>query len=397
MTHKTFNMQNVFKIAMTGTMMVILLSCGNSVKEEKSTVTDKKVKLAKLQDDQKKLNDQITALQQDIAKADPTAASTARLVTVQPITPQDFNHYIELQGKVDADNIAYVTPRGGALGSGQVKEVYVKAGDFVKKGQLLVKLDDAVQRRQIDGLQTQLAYAKDIYQRQQNLWKENIGTEVQVLTAKNNVDMLEKQLATAREQVSFANVYAEMSGVADEVNIKVGEIFTGAPPTDIKIINTTSLKVTANIPENYTSRVHKGTAVEIIVPDANNRKINSNVSVVSQSIDPNSRGFVVEARISNGASLKPNQVAIMKILDYSAKNVLVVPLNTVQSDEKGKYVYVMEKQGDKMVAAKRIVQVGESYGNIIEIKEGSLRAGDQIITEGYQSLYEGQVITTSIK
>jgi RND family efflux transporter MFP subunit len=388
-------MQYVLKTATTTLVMVILLSCGKSSKEEKVTITDKKIKLEKLRGDQKKLNDEISALQLDIAKSDPQYAGSSKLVTVLPLGLQPFNHYIELQGKIDADNIAYVSPRG--MG-GQVKSIYVKAGDFVKKGQLLLKLDDGLSGKQVEGLQSQLAYAKDIYQRQQNLWKENIGTEVQVLTAKNNVTNLEKQISSAREQQSYSNVYAEMSGIADEVNIKVGEVFTGSPLTGIKIVNTASLKITANIPENYASRVHKGTTVEINVPDANNRKITSSVSRVSQSIDPNSRGFVVEAAIGNSTGLKPNQVAIMRILDYSVKSTLVIPLNTVQSDEKGKYVYVMEKQKDKWVASKKTIQVGESYGDFIEIKDGSaLKAGDQLITEGFQGLYEGQVVSVTAK
>jgi RND family efflux transporter MFP subunit len=379
--------KNIYGILL---MSLIAASCGSGKKDSVSIITDKKVELQELKAKQKKVNEQITRLESEIAKAEPGSVSiTAKLVTVLPITTQNFNHYIELQGKIDAENIAYVTPRGGPA---QVKAVYVKRGDFVKKGQLLLKLDDAIVRSQMAQVQSQLSFARDLYRRQQNLWKEDIGTEVQVISARNNATSLERQLATLREQAAFANVRAEISGVADEVNIKVGETFTGAPMQGIKIVNTGSLKITTNIPENYITRVRRGSLVQVVVPDLNNRVINSSVSLISQSIDPNTRGFIAEARIPYDVSLKPNQVAQMKILDYSAPNAVIIPVNVVQTDEKGKYVYIMENIAVKSVARKRQVHIGESYGGGIEIKMG-LKAGDMLITEGFQNLYEGQTIS----
>lgn len=375
-------------------LTLVLAACNGSKKDTVSVVSDKKAELQKLKAEQKKLNDQITKLESEITRAEPGAAlASAKLVTVMPLSTQNFTHYIELQGKIDADNIAYVTPRGGP---GQVQAVYVKRGDFVKKGQTLLKLDDAILRSQIAGLQSQLSFARDLYRRQQNLWKEDIGTEVQVISARNNVTSLERQMATLRQQSSFSSVRAEISGIADEVNIKVGETFTGSPMQGIKIVNTNSLKITTNIPENYITRVKKGSQVQIVVPDLNGRIINSSISLISQSIDPNTRGFIAEAKIPYDGSLKPNQIAQMKILDYSAPNAVVVPVNVVQSDEKGKYVYVMETKGDRSVASKRPVNIGESYGNNIEIKTG-LKAGEKIITEGFQNLYEGQIVSADTK
>ena len=380
-------MKHILVILLTG---ILLASCGSAKKDDAGDLSDKKAKLQKLKNDQKELAAEITALEATIAKADPSAVTAnAKLVTVMSLSNQDFNHFIELQGRIEAENIAYVTPRGGP---GQVRAIYVKKGDAVRKGQLLLKLDDALVRSQISQVQSQLTYARDLYNRQQNLWKEGIGTEVQVLTARNNVTALERQISTLREQQSFSNVYAEISGIADDVNIKLGETFTGSPMQGIRIVNTGSLKISANIPENYVTRVKRGTPVEIVVPDVNNRVINSTISLISQTIDPNTRGFIAEAKVPYDGSLKPNQVAQMKILDYSAKNVVAVPVNVVQTDEKGKYVYIMEKEGDKMVARKKAVIIGESYGNAIEIKSG-LTGGEQLITEGFQNLYEGQVVT----
>lgn len=193
-------------------------------------------------------------------------------------------------------------------------------------------------------------------------------------------------------------VTAPSSGVADVVNVRVGEAFVGntAAGPQIRIVNTSNLKIVASVPENYLGRVDVGSKLQIVLPEQNNRIINSVVNVVQKVIDPNTRSFNIEAKIPSDASLKPNQIAQIKILDYNADNVIAVPLNVVMTDEKGKYVYVMDKNGDQKVARKKQVIVGESYGELIEIKSG-LNAGQQLITEGYQNLYEGQVITTTLK
>jgi len=250
-----------------------------------------------------------------------------------------------------------------------------------------------------------LAFAKNLYNRQKNLWEQGIGTEVQLITAKTNVESLENQLKSAGEQVQVAveqsktsNVYSDVSGVADIVHIKLGETFTGmtAQGPQIKIVNTSSLKVVTNVPENYLTRMHKGSPVEITIPDAN-KKVSSVISLISQSIDPIQRGFIAEAKIPSDATLKPSQSAIVRILDYAAPNAIVIPVNVVQSDETGKYVYVLSTSSNGKTTAHRItVTIGEVYGEYVEIK-GGLKAGDQLVTEGFQNLYEGQMISTTVK
>lgn len=389
-------------------MAAFIASCADSKKDGTALLNDKKAQLEKLKSERSKTDEEISKLQAELEKLDSNAvsASKIKLVATAPVTIQDFKHYIDLQGHVDAENISYISPRG--MG-GQVKAVYVKQGQLVKNGQLLLKLDDAIinqqvtaARQQLEGIKTQLAFAKNLYQRQKNLWDQGIGTEVQLITSKTNVESLENQLKAAQEQVQVAieqqrttNVYSDVTGIADIVNIKVGEIFQGmtAMGPQIKIVNTSNLKVVSTIPENYLTRVHKGSVVEITIPDAN-KKITSVLSLISQAIDITNRGFVAEAKIANDPALKPNQSAVLRILDYSAPKAVVIPVNTVQSDETAKYVYLMEKSGNgRTVARKQVVTIGEVYGSSVEIKTG-LKEGDQLITEGYQNLYDGQLIGT---
>jgi membrane fusion protein, multidrug efflux system len=402
-------MQQLKTTALLITAAAILAGCGGSKKDDSAGLNDKKAALEKLKADKSKTEAEIKKLQEEVGKLDTNsaAANKVKLVNVAPVATQNFQHYIDLMGKVDAENISYITPR--AMG-GQVKAIFIKQGDFVKKGQLVLKLDDAIMRQsvvaakqQLEGIRTQLGFAKNIYQRQKNLWEQGIGTEVQLITAKTNVTSLENQLTAAgeqikvsQEQLNTANVYSDVSGVADAVNIRVGETFNGMGSTgpQIKIVNTSSLKVVTNVPENYVTKIRKGSPVVISIPDAG-RKINSSISLISQSIDPSQRGFVAEAKIPYDASLKPSQSAVVKILDYSAANAVVIPVNVIQSDETGKYVYVMSKSSNGKTTAHRItVLIGEVYGDTVEIK-GGLKAGDQLVTEGFQNLYEGQMITTT--
>jgi membrane fusion protein (multidrug efflux system) len=404
-------MKQVKTLGLIITAVVILASCGGSKKEGDAALNDKKAALEKLKSDKTKTEAEIKKLQDELDKIDTSAASASKvkLVTTTPVTTGNFQHYIDLQGKVDAENISYISPRG--MG-GQVKTVLVKQGDHVRKGQLLLKLDNAIAsqqmfatRQQLDGAKAQLALAKSVYERRSNLWKEGVGTEVELLKAKTDVAAAEGQVAVInqniklnQEQINTSNVYSDVDGIADIVNIRVGETFSGmgASGPQIKIVNNSSLKVVTNVPENYITRLHKGSPVEIDIPDAN-KKFSSTISLISQSVDPTQRGFIAEAKIPADATLKPSQSAVVKILDYAATNVIIIPVNVIQSDETGKYVYVLSKGSNGKNFAHRItVTMGEVYGESVEIKSG-LKTGDQLVTEGFQNLYEGQMITTEIK
>jgi RND family efflux transporter MFP subunit len=217
-----------------------------------------------------------------------------------------------------------------------------------------------------------------------------------VITAKNNVDALKKQIATLTETWNTSFVYAPISGTVEQLNLKAGEIFMGVVGQNIpqiQIVNNSNLKVVAEVPENYIADVRKGDVVQVEVPETGKPAFNSIVNVVGATVDPTKRSFVIEAKLPSDPMLKSNQLASVRILDYKAKDAVTVPTNTVQTDEKGKYVYVIEKSGNKMVAAKKQVTVGETYGGMTEIKSG-LTGGELIITEGYQTVYDGQSVTT---
>ncbi|WP_290790671.1 efflux RND transporter periplasmic adaptor subunit [Flavihumibacter sp. UBA7668] len=381
-------MQTSIQQLLISSSLLLLIACGSN-----SLVDKKKAELAKLKEVQLSATEQIAILEKEILQLDSSAIppEKPKLVVTAPLNSAPFTHYIDLQGKIEAVNISYITPRG--MG-GQVRAIYVRQGDQVSKGKLLLKLDDAVIHQQLQTAKTQLEYAKNLYNRQKNLWDQNIGTEVQLITAKNNVDQAERQIAILEEQLAMTNVYSQVSGIADEVNIKVGETFTGSPLNGIRIVNTSDLKAVAQVPENYLDRVKVGSRVKVILPDIN-KTFNTKVSVSGKLIDPNSRSFYIESKMPSDKQVRPNQIANIRIEDYTVKDAITIPVNTLQNDEKGKFVLVAINEGGKLRAKKRPVETGELYGNELEIHKG-LQAGDQLITEGFQGLYDGQLITTTL-
>lgn len=394
------------QISILSIATVLMVACGSSSKND---LASKKIEVEKLKKEVLATTEKIKKLEQEIAKLDTNAQTknneNAKLIGTTIIANADFKHFIDIQGKVDADNISYVSPR---LGGGQVKAVFVKKGDYVKKGQMILKLDDAIARQSLiaakqslETIKTQVALAKDLYNRQNNLWKQGIGTEVQLISAKAQAETLEKQLLTgeanyrtAQEQASALNVMSDVDGVVDELNVRPGEFFTGfvGNMPQVKIVNTKTLKIVTEVPENYIARVKLGTPVELFLTDIN-KTYSSKISFAGKTINPNNRSFTAEAKIPYDGLTRPNQNVQIKIQDYTSKNAIAVPVNTIQTDDKGKYVYVAIKEGNNLVARKKQVTVGELSGNLIEVKTG-LSSGDELITEGFQTVYDGQSLRT---
>jgi RND family efflux transporter MFP subunit len=389
-------MKNSLKL-FTISLVIMSLACGGG----SNPIEAKKASLEKLKKQALALNGQIASLEKELEQAGAKDQAKAVLVSIAPIINQDFNHFIELQGKVESESVSYITPRAGG---GQVKALYVKRGDKVRKGQLILQLDNSMVKQSaaaasqnIETIKAQAALAKSVYEKQKNLWEQNIGSEIQLMTAKTNADASASQLKAATEQLgmvnqqlSYTSVYSDVDGVAEEVNVKVGDLFGG--PGQIKIVNTDKLKLTSQIPENYAGKVKVGTEATLVFPDIN-KTIETKLGVVGAVIDPLSRSFYVESKLPIDKDFRANQLVQVKIKDYTKTNAIIIPINLIQNDEKGKFIYVAASENGKLIARKRAVTIGEFYANNIEILSG-LAAGEQMVTEGYQSLYDGQNLTT---
>ena len=391
-------MKNISTV-LASTLILFSIACGGG-----TSLEQQKASLASLKKESLSLNSKIASLEKEIAAAGGAETAKAILVAVTPLATQDFTHYIELQGKVESESVSFVTPRAGG---GQIKDLFIKRGDMVRKGQIILQLDNslikqsaAAAAQNIETIKSQAALAKMVYEKQKNLWEQSIGSEMQLLTAKTNAEALASQLKAAseqlgmvRDQLAYTSVRSDVDGVAEEVNVKVGDLFMG--PGQIKIINTSRLKLTTMIPENYAGKVKVGTETSLNFPDIQ-KIIDVKISVVGNVIDPLSRSFYIEAKLPIDKNFRPNQLVQVKIKDYEKKNAISAPINLLQNDEKGKFIYIAVMEKGKLIARKKAVTVGQYYGNNIEIVVG-LVAGDNVITEGYQTLFDGQNITTSDK
>lgn len=382
-------MQKIFTVLLSASILV-LAGCGAASKQN-DAIDKKKKEVEELKQQKAGLEDKIAKLETEIAAVDSNVAKTlnTKLVTLTELAPTSFTHYLDLQGNITSDNIVTVTPRNQG---GQVIGVYVKQGDQVKKGQLLLRLNDDLIRRSIDQARVQLDYQRDILSRREKLWSQGIGAEVDLITARTQVQNAEKQLAILNQQLQENNIYAPITGVADVVNVRVGEFFSPQSVDAIRIVNNNNLKVEAKVPENYLSKIRVGTPVQIVFPDVN-KTVSSKVSVSGKQIDPASRSFNIEAKLTGDGSFRPNQLALVKIQDYTTGNAITIPVNTLQTDDKGKFVLVAVNENGKLTARKRSVTVGELYGDKLEVKSG-LQAGDKLITNGFQNVYDGQLLTT---
>ena len=361
------------------TVIVFLASCG--AKES----GDKQAELETLKKERSALDDKIKAIEKELALNDTTKSDKGELVVVTEIQPIPFTHYIELQGKIDADENVMVTPQI----PGVIDAVYVVVGQSVSKGQVLAETDNDAMVKNIETLQSQLAFAKDVFNKQKALWDQKIGSEIQYLSAKNNVETLEKSIAAANEQISATKLISPISGVVDAVDVKVGQI--GSPVFQgIRVVNMRTLKAKGEVSESHAEFVSAGDNTKIILTDLN-KEIDAKISFASSVINPQSRTFSVEAKLPSESNLKPNMIAVIKIADYEVANAMVVDLNMIQKSADAAFVYVAAQENGKTVAQRRVVTVGKIYNGMAEITSG-LEKGDKVITSGYQNLIAGQEI-----
>lgn len=340
---------------------------------------DKGQQLEKLKNERDKLNAQIAQLEASVDSGAATKTVPVSLVTVEPAP---FRNFIEVQGKVDADKNVTVTAEVPAV----VTAIFVHTGQVVAAGQTLAQLDSKVITDQIAQLQNQLDYTKNLYERQQNLWNQNIGTKVQLLTAKNNYENVEKQIAVQQSQLAMYKIKAPISGVVDEVIAKIGQAMSPGVPA-FRVVNTTDLKVTGQIGENNIAKVNTGDAVEVVLPDLQDT-LRTRLTYVSKVVDPASRAFNVEIRLPHRPIYHPNMLAVIRVVSYKNAEALTLPMNVIQHGSDGDYVYLSVGK-----RAKRIpVKVSQAYGGVAEISQG-LKAGDQVITAGFDNLNEGDSVS----
>jgi membrane fusion protein, multidrug efflux system len=370
---------NILKIT-TLAVILGLFSCSS----------DKKAKLLNLKEKQSALTEQIKALENELKAEnhDTLNADEFKFVGLTDVKSGKFDHFIRVQGKLDGDGNAAVF----AEAMGTVSSKYADVGQKVVKGQVLAQIDDKQYRSQLEGLESQYKLATDIFEKQQRLWDQKIGSEVQYLQAKTSKEALDRQISSLREQIEKFKIKSPVSGTIEECNIKVGGVVSPDPRlAAYRVVAFKKLKVTAEVSEAYSARIQVGDKLIVLFPDID-KSVETKVDFVSKYINPVNRTFLIETNITEGVQdMKANMIAIIQVNDYHSENSFLVPMNVIQTDQVSSYVYVVHPKDKYHVAVKQPVVLGNSYNGVAEIVQG-LKEGDRVISVGFQELIDGDYI-----
>lgn len=373
--------KQIFALLIAATLVV---SCGQ--KDDNQTVDQ--LIAAK---NNKELQARKATIQADLAKIEAALATLnvrkeEALVSVATLKDTVFNHYLDIQGSVNTKENILIQPEM----PGTLVYLNVKAGQRVSKGQLLARVDDGGSSQQVASLETQYQLAKTTFERQKNLWSQKIGSEIQYLQAQTQMLSLQRSVAQAKAMLSKTEIRAPFSGTIDEVFVERGQVVSAGPQGLMRIVNLNNMYVYTSIPESYIGKLKVGTQVDVFLTSLN-KNYKGKVRQIGNFINPNNRSFGIEVSIPNPENLlRPNQVAKLKVIDYTVKNAIVVPSNVIQEDGKGnQFVFVATKSDGKTTTAKKaMVTIGKSSDNVTEILSG-LSANDIIVIEGVNTISEG--------
>ncbi|PHI18257.1 hypothetical protein CEQ90_18910 [Lewinellaceae bacterium SD302] len=384
-------MKNII-IQLISLLFLFLSACSSP--EADSTVIpedlqEKKAMLREVRSEAKDLNERIKMLEDAIAEQDPDFAPKLTLVATEVVAKSSFNNYANLQATVQADETAMAGPEL----PGRIISLRVDEGDNVRRGQLIATLNVESVSVQKAELETAASLAKTVFERQQRLWEQNIGSEIQYLEAKNNYERIQQSLKSLDVQLAKANVYAPISGTVQQVFMRAGEnAMPGAPI--VSIISTGKLKIVADAPEEFLTKVKRGVQVKVNVPTLD-ESFTAPITRIGKTVDAANRTFEVEINVPSGKTnqLKTNLLAEVEVLESEITDAIVISQDVIQQEVNGqRYTFVAAPGEDGLTIAKKVyVETGDRYENQVVITSG-LSVGDRIITTGSRGLVSGQPI-----
>lgn len=367
---------------------LFIASCGEEeVKKEEpkdleglqTALKDEKVKL-------KKVEAKIEILQDKIEKLKPRELKKKLITTTTPKI-KTLTRYIDIQGSIQTENTVNASSEMG----GRITQLNTTEGQYVKKGDLIAKLDLESIRKGMDELRKSLELATTMFERQSNLWKQNIGSEMQYLQAKNNKEQLEQKLSSLQFEMTKGDVFAPISGIVDMEFAKQGEVVGPGQPI-LQLLNTSKVKVVADVAETYLKSVRKGDRMMVEFPALELERA-GNINLIGRKIDPANRTFKIEIDMNNSSGmLKPNLLAMLKIKEFEAKNAVVIPLPLLQQEVNGnEFVYAVNDDTDTPTAKKIYVEKGEyADGEVIILK--GLKGDEKLVLDGARGLVEGELL-----
>ncbi len=382
------------KIISLLTIAFLIASCGGDKPQsvealiEAGNVETLKAKKTELSTKAATIATELAQIEKAIAEKDP-AAKKEVLVTTMTATDTLFNHYVEIQGNVETKQNVLVYPEY----QGTLLRVNVKEGQRVSKGQILARIDDGGLSSQVAQLETQAALAKTTFERQQRLWNQKIGSEIQYLQSKSQYESAQNMVDQMKSQLGRTVVRAPFTGVIDDVITEQGTVV--APGMALfRIVNLNNMYVSAEVPESYLTTVQEGKDVRVFFPVLN-ETIEAKIRQAGDYINPSNRSFPIEVAVPNTkGTIKPNLTARLSINDYTSENAILIPLNVINENASGEqYVYTAFAKADTetTIAKQQIITTGKSQGDKIEVLSG-LKSGDLIIVEGARSVKDNQEV-----
>ncbi len=367
-----------------GVLAILFNAC-----QQSDDVEAKKTQLKEKKEELQKLKTSITELEKEIASLDPEFGKKNRkatLITTTGVETTTFEHFVEVSGAVKSRKNVLIS----AENMGRINHIPVKEGYEVAKGQLIMSMDTELYQRTLDQLETEYALAKTMFEKQSNLWKQNIGTEVQLLEAKNRKETLEDQIANVKTQISKSQVKAPFNGTIEEVMVREGEMAQIGSPL-VRIVNHHDMYVKADLSESYIGDFKKGDPIIIYFPSVN-KTIESKISSVGQVIDEKNRTFSIETLLPlTDFTIKPNLIAVVKLKDIEVDDAVVIPTKLIQKDNRGDFVFVTDKNSDELIAKKVQIERGVTYKTNTMVKSG-LTGSETLIDEGFRDVAEGSKV-----
>ncbi|WP_347173406.1 efflux RND transporter periplasmic adaptor subunit [Polaribacter uvawellassae] len=374
---------------------VLFISCG----EKKEPTIDEiiatndiskiKAKKAELETVQQGFSEQLIKLNNKIDALDTN--KRVPLITTFKAKEEVFTHYVELQGNVETKQNLLIYPEIPGI----LETVYVKNGQSVKQGQILAKIKDGGMSQQLAQLETQVALAKTVFERQQRLWDQKIGSEMQFLQSKTNYLAQQKTVEQLKAQIEKTTITSPFDGIVDIVFKEEGTVVAPGPGSEIfRIINLSNMYISTEVPEKYINSITKNKKVKVEFPVLG-ETVTSAIRQVGSFINPNNRSFKIEVPVANkNGNIKPNLTAKLQINDYTNPRAILIPQSIISENAQGEqFIYVVKSKNENKegVAHRIIIKTGKTQGDIIEVI-ANVKAGTEIVKEGARSVNNGQTV-----
>lgn len=368
-------------------LILALAACSGEKTAEQlnSEITSTKGKITQLNQDLAELEDQLNKLGTNVSVK-------GIEVVVDPLISSSFTSYITTSASVEAVNSAMVNPEM----NGRIQKIHIKEGQWVSKGQLLVTLDSEIMRKGLEEMQKGIDLSKTLFEKQDALWKQGVGSEMQYLEVKNRYESLLKTKESLESQMKMTTITAPFGGYVEEIFMKTGELATPGRQV-LQIISLDKLYINTQLSEAYISAIHKGDTALVEFPDLPGLSKKAPISNTGNTIDPMSRTFSIRLDMKNQKEqIKPNMLATLKLKDYSADDVMVIPTQLIRQDIEGYFVFVARPHDSEYFGVKTYIKPGRSDGTKTVVEEG-LKAGDALIVKGYNQIKDGSKLSITQK